>query len=166
MSVGYTTYETQERAYLMHIADTSMRVIYAASGNTTSLDLFAEEAAKLTPPGTVVTKWDLLDEKDAEKLSRMTWDQQALVDYAILARSSLFLGVSDSSFSWGLVYTRQVFGNVGLCNGTTGEIHKDNEGEEKGLDGKKDDDEQKEYEDDLSLIWGTPRDWHRYKTWP
>jgi hypothetical protein len=148
INVGYTTYEEQEAAYISHIAASPLRAVYAASGNTTSLELISAKAAALEPPAVVLTKWDLLSKKDEAALKRWTWDQQALVDYLILARSTVFLGVSDSSFSWGLVYTRQIFGEVGLCN----ETYSPPEGVE--------------YLDDLSGIWGTPRDWHRSKLWP
>jgi len=149
VNVGYTSYELQEEAYLHHINNTALRAIYAASGNTTSLDLFSRKAETLSPSAQVVTKMDLLSDDDLQYLSTLTWDQQALVDYLILERSSLFLGVSDSSFSWGLVYSRQSLSDRGLCNITEPQL-------QEGM----------EYQDNLSVIWGTPRDWHRYKLWP
>jgi hypothetical protein len=148
MAVGYTSFEAQAAAYTEYINDTSLRVVYAASGNTTSLELFAQQAATLTPPAKVVTKHDLLTGKDAKLLDSMTWDQQALIDYLILEKSSRFLGVSDSSFSWGLVYARQPFSNTGLCN-TNVDLP-----------------EGTQFEDDLSAIFGGPRDWHIHKLWP
>lgn len=148
INVGYTTYEVQEAAYISYIESSPLRAVYAASGNTTSLELISAKAAALNAPAEVVTKWDLLSKNDVKFLKSLTWDQQALVDYLILARSTMFLGVSDSSFSWGLVYTRQMYSNTGLCNET--------DSTPEGM----------EYLDDLSAIWGTPRDWHQYKLWP
>jgi hypothetical protein len=148
MAVGYTSFETQAFSYINEISSTALRTVYAASGNETSLELFSQLAAKLDPPAQVVTKWDLLSDKDAAVLNDMTWDQQALVDYLILEKSSKFLGVSDSSFSWGLVYARQPFSEEGLC------------GKSKELEGFK------QFEDNLSAIYGKFRDWHIHKLWP
>ena len=90
----------------------SLPLIYAASGNATSIDLFAASTA----PTPVVTKFSLLSGEDLALLESMSWDQQALVDYIILARSSRFLGVRDSSFSYNLAIARQAFGR-GTCGG-------------------------------------------------
>lgn len=146
--VGYTSFEEQTAAYIKYINSTSLRVVYAASGNTTSLELFGEQAAALSPPARIVTKWDLLKGKDIEILKNLTWDQQALVDYLILQKSSRFAGVTESSFSWGLAYTRQVFSNTGTCNSSK-DLH-----------------EGVVFMDNLSAVFGRPKDWHIDKLWP
>jgi hypothetical protein len=127
-------------------------VIYAASGNTTSLELFAEAAAALSPPATDLTKCDLLSEEDGALLNNLTWDQQALVDYLILERSSKFAGVSESSFSWGIAYKRQLFSCLALCTlDSTEEMTDDN-----GI----------VYEDNLSKLCGRQEDFFVDKMWP
>jgi len=128
INVGYATHEQQAAAYLDYINSTSLRVVYAASGNTTSLKLFGEAAAKLSPPAKVFTKWDLLNEADNATLSSMTWDQQALVDFLILERSSKFAGVSESSFSWDIAYRRQIHGDVQPCSLDSTEEMTDDDG--------------------------------------
>ena len=150
--VGYISHEQQAAAYLDYINSTSLRVIYAASGNKTSLELFAEAASALSPPATVLTKWDLLSEEDVALLNSLTWDQQALVDYLILERSSKFAGVSESSFSWGIAYKRQLFSNFAPCT----------------LDSTKEmtDDDGIVYQDNLSKVCGRQIDFFVDKMWP
>jgi len=152
VNVGYTSYEEQAAAYIQYINSTSLRVVYAASGNTTSLELFAKEASTLSPPAQIVTKWDLLHDEDIALLKSLTWDQEALVDYLILEKSSKFAGVSESSFSWGLAYARQVFSDTRPCTGNSGEELYDDDGVV--------------YKDNLSEIYGNPKDWHVDKLWP
>ncbi|OBT95118.1 hypothetical protein VE01_07345 [Pseudogymnoascus verrucosus] len=149
VNVGYTSFEEQTAAYLSFVSATPIRAIYAASGNTTSLSLFAVEAAKLNPPATVVAKGDLLEGKDKQALEALTWDQQALVDYLVLTKAAQFAGVSDSSFSWGIAYARQVVSaEAGTCQSVGGL--------EKGV----------QFRDELSTVFGRPRDWHINKLWP
>ncbi|KFZ14826.1 hypothetical protein V502_05885, partial [Pseudogymnoascus sp. VKM F-4520 (FW-2644)] len=143
VNVGYTSFEEQTTAYLSFVSASPIRAIYAASGNTTSLSLFGIEAAKLSPPAIVVAKADLLQGKDKEALEALTWDQQALVDYLVLEKAARFAGVSDSSFSWGIAYARQVVSGVaGTCRSVG------------------------EFRDELSTVFGRPRDWHMDKLWP
>ncbi|OBT78100.1 hypothetical protein VF21_02741 [Pseudogymnoascus sp. 05NY08] len=149
VNVGYTSFEEQTAAYLSFIAESPIRTIYAASGNTTSLELFAIEAAKLSPPATVVAKGDLLLGADKAALEALTWDQQALVDYLVLEKAARFAGVSDSSFSWGIAYARQVVSQeAGTCR-SKGKLGK-------GV----------QFRDELSTVFGRPRDWHMDKLWP
>jgi hypothetical protein len=150
--VGYLSYEQQAAAYIDYINSTFLRVIYAASGNTTSLQLFAEAASALSPPALVLTKWDLLSEQDVALLNSSTWDQQALVDYLILEKSSKFAGVSESSFSWGLAYERQLFSDVAPCTMNSTEEMTDDDGIV--------------YEDNLSKLIGRQEDFFVDKMWP
>jgi hypothetical protein len=152
INVGYASYEKQAATYLEYINSTSLRVVYAASGNTTSLELFAEAASTLSPPAKVFTKWDLLREEDSVVLKNMTWDQQALVDFLILERSSKFAGVSDSSFSWDIAYRRQIFGDVNPCTLDSTEEMTDDDGVD--------------YEDSLSKISGRQNDFFVDKMYP
>lgn len=150
VNVGYTSFEAQTAAYLTYISSAPIRAIYAASGNTTSLDLFAVEAAKLEPPATVVAKGELLQGSEKKELEALTWDQQALVDYLVLEKAARFAGVSDSSFSWGIAYARQVVSReAGTCKSVR-----------KGLG------EGVQFRDELSTVFGGPRDWHMDKLWP
>jgi hypothetical protein len=149
---GYLSYEQQAAAYFDYINSTSLRVIYAASENTTSLGLFAKAASALSPPAQVLTKWDLLREEDIALLQSFTLDQQALVDYLILERSSKFAGVSESSFSWGIAYKRQLFSDATPCTvNSTKRITNDD-----GI----------VYQDNLSRLCGRQDDSFMDKMWP
>ncbi|KFY00267.1 hypothetical protein O988_03401 [Pseudogymnoascus sp. VKM F-3808] len=150
VNVGYASFEEQTKAYLSYISAAPIRAIYAASGNTTSLDLFSIEAAKLDPPATLVAKGDLLSGAEKAELDALTWDQQALVDYLVLEKAARFAGVSDSSFSWGIAYARQVVsGQAGTCRSIKNET-----------------DKAVQFRDELSTVFGRPRDWHMDKLWP
>lgn len=152
INVGYASYENQAAASLEYINSTSLRVVYAASGNTTSLRLFAEAANALSPPAKVFTKWDLLSGADNATLSSMTWDQQALVDFLILERSSKFAGVSESSFSWDIAYMRQSFSDVRPCTMDSTQEMTDDDGIV--------------YEDSLSKLSGRQDDFFVDKMYP
>jgi hypothetical protein len=152
VNVGYLSFEQQAAAYIEYINSTSLRVVYAASGNITSLELFAKAASALSPPAQVLTKWDLLSEEDVAVLNSSTWDQQALVDYLILERSSKFAGLSESSFSWGLAYKRQLFSDVAPCTLDSTEEMNDDDGIV--------------YQDNLSKICGRKYDFFVDKMWP
>lgn len=73
----------------------------------------------------VVTKYDLLQGSDRQRLDSLTFDQQALVDFLVLFRSSAFMGVAHSSFPWNIALRRHEmsrytqYGNEGsalLCD--------------------------------------------------
>jgi len=106
------SFEAQSVLYRRLAANRSLPVIYIASGNITSISLFASSVS----PTPVVTKTTLLTGKDLSDLQAMTWDQQALVDYLVLLKSSQFLGMSDSSFSWNISIVRRAVGNKGMCH--------------------------------------------------
>lgn len=82
-------------------------VIYAASGDASQLSMFSEDAKayKLN----VTTKQDLLQGDDRQQLEAMTFDQQALVDWLVLLKSSEFSGVGHSSFAWNIALWRHQF---------------------------------------------------------
>jgi hypothetical protein len=99
-------YSSQTDAYISHALAHKLRVMYVASGNASELERFTAKAAAHRPPLTVTTKLSLLPRSALEELDALAWDQQALVDYQVLARSSVFAGFVKSSFSFGLVVAR------------------------------------------------------------
>ena len=100
----------------------SLFLMYAASGNTSSTAALIAEATAQSPPVTIVTKWDLLSGPDLELLDHLRWDQQALVDFLVLLRSSFFAGVDRSSFSWNVAAKRHVTSENGTCGPDTDEL--------------------------------------------
>ncbi|KAK2051724.1 hypothetical protein LY76DRAFT_599143 [Colletotrichum caudatum] len=89
-------------------------VVYVASGNQTVVDIFAERLQKrlAAAPGperrnvTVVTKHDLLQGPDRKQLDGLTFDQLGLVDFLIMFKASMFMGVAHSSFPWTIALRR------------------------------------------------------------
>ncbi|CAL3969985.1 unnamed protein product, partial [Diplocarpon coronariae] len=100
----YSRYETQSRDYLQQAAALGTSVIYVASGNEKDLSRFAEDAKASN--FTVTTKHDLLEGDDIETLNEFTFDQQALVDFLVLLKSSGFGGIGHSSFAWNIALWR------------------------------------------------------------
>ncbi|CAK7243793.1 MAG: hypothetical protein STHCBS139747_005321 [Sporothrix thermara] len=95
-----------------NIERTGLRTVYVASGNQTVVQMFADYLAKMLPGSDgesdvrVVTKHDLLQPDDLRKLSAMTFDQQALVDFMVMFKASAFMGVAFSSFPWNVALRR------------------------------------------------------------
>ncbi|KAK5135396.1 hypothetical protein LTR08_005338 [Meristemomyces frigidus] len=101
-----TNFSAQSDAYMEQALKHKLEVVFVASGNATDLALFQAKAAAHAPPLTVTSKLDLLPPDALEQLQQLTWDQQALVDYEVLQRCSVFGGFVKSSFSYGIAITR------------------------------------------------------------
>lgn len=99
-------FSAQTDAYIAQALKHKLTVLYVASGNATDLALFKAKAAAHVPPLTVTSKLDLLPPDALGEMKRLTWDQQALVDYEILQRCSVFGGFVKSSFSYNIAITR------------------------------------------------------------
>lgn len=97
-----------------HLERTGLSTVFVASGNQTVVQMFATYlrqriASDLTARVRhvdVVTKYDLLSAADAQRLSAMTFDQQALVDFLVMFKASAFMGVAFSSFPWNVALRR------------------------------------------------------------
>ena len=103
---SYSNFSAQTDAYIASALKHNLHVMYVASGNSTDLDRFRDKAAAHRPPLNVTSKFDLLPEKEATALRELSWDQQALVDYEVLQRCSVFGGITKSSFSYNIALTR------------------------------------------------------------
>lgn len=103
----WPTYEDQEEGYLKKAEEVGLTVGYVASGNLTETHKFAR-AAKDKIGLTLVSKDDLLDEEDLAELHSLSWDQQGLVDYVVLAGAEYFTGNSRSSFSISMCMKRNL----------------------------------------------------------
>ncbi|KAI1166848.1 hypothetical protein F5B18DRAFT_563006 [Nemania serpens] len=105
----WPTYENQSKGYLHKAEKQGFRsgVAYLASGSEKETRRFAEDArAHLNL--SVRSKYDLLQGQDLDKLKSLSWDQQALVDFAVLLESDYFVGVSPSSFSINVALKRHL----------------------------------------------------------
>lgn len=109
-------FDQQSDAYLKEAEERKLTHIYLASGNLTDSKRFADRASDMLGK-IVLTKHDLLHGKELEVLERFSWDQQALVDFLVLQKSTFFTGCSFSSFAMNIavkrhtmtagIYTRQ-----------------------------------------------------------
>ena len=104
-------YDDQAAMYQKHATLYALPAIYVASGNLSSTQMFS----KAVSPTPVVTKTSLLSGEDLATLNSMSWDTQAEVDYLVLLRSSRFLGMSDSNFSWTVAVARRTIEQKGTC---------------------------------------------------
>lgn len=109
-AANWTPYSVQCSNYLASALDYNFTTIYLTSGNPSDTTQFISTAAELGI--SVTTKLDLLSapEYAAEKaeMEKMTWDQQALIDWEVLLRSSLMGGTQESSFAWNVALKRHV----------------------------------------------------------
>jgi hypothetical protein len=104
------SFEKQVKLYQKYLKQ-PVPVIYVATGNLTSIKMFAERVE----PTPVVDKFSLLSSEDATTLKSMTWDQQGQVDYLVLTRASLYLGMVDSLFSMSIASSRRAATKSGTC---------------------------------------------------
>ncbi|KAL3426641.1 hypothetical protein PVAG01_00150 [Phlyctema vagabunda] len=107
---GWTSYDDQTKNYVAAASEQKLKVLYLATGSETTLDKFNLKATEYNL--TTETKTTLLagPEYAAERseMGLLTWDQQALIDYEILLRSSRFGGLKESIFSWNVAMRRHV----------------------------------------------------------
>ncbi|KAI0148042.1 hypothetical protein F4776DRAFT_294815 [Hypoxylon sp. NC0597] len=107
----WPSYENQTKNYLREAASQGYqgRAAYLASGNETETRKFGREAMAALQLD-VKSKYDLLEGRDdeLEKLRALSWDQQALVDFAVLLNCDYFVGVSPSSFSINVALKRHL----------------------------------------------------------
>ena len=106
MKAGWPGYESQAGSYLAQAAEHNLSTIYLASGSAPDISRFRSDAALQNC--TVVTKEDLLADVELETLRGLTWDQQALVDFEVLVKSSQFAGIEQSSFAWKIALRRHL----------------------------------------------------------
>lgn len=117
LSSPWPKYEKLSSHFLALAAEAALPVIYVASGNVSSNYRLADDAYTLSPPIPVLTKSDLLSPQEKQALWKLSWDQQAAVDYLVLLKSSYFAGVGVSGFSWDMA-TRRMGRVRGVCAST------------------------------------------------
>ncbi|KAI1855433.1 hypothetical protein JX266_000298 [Neoarthrinium moseri] len=105
----WPTYEVQAAGFVTEVGRRGFKggVAYLASGSESESQKFADEAWSEMQLN-VRTKYDMLHGQKLETLKSMTWDQQALVDFAVLLESDYFVGVSPSSFSINVALKRHL----------------------------------------------------------
>ena len=104
-------YEAQAPAYLDEAQRRNLTVVYLATGSEEHRKMFRADAAARGIQ--VVTKEDLLAEQELAELKKLSWDQQAIVDFEVLLHSSYFAGFVRSSFSWVIAIRRGILPEAG-----------------------------------------------------
>ncbi|KAG0647272.1 hypothetical protein D0Z07_7242 [Hyphodiscus hymeniophilus] len=103
----WPNFEEQSQGYLAQAERHSLKHAYLACGSPTEGKRFSDLAwQKLNL--TVTTKLDLLKGNDLANLTALSWDQQALVDFLILTKSTHFTGCSFSSFTMNIAFKRHL----------------------------------------------------------
>ncbi|PSR79738.1 hypothetical protein BD289DRAFT_462853 [Coniella lustricola] len=103
----WPSYEEQETGYLRKAKELGFGIAYVASGDLNETHKLAA-AAREKLGMTLVSKSDLLQGDDLAQLQSMSWDQQGLVDYIVLAGADYFTGNGRSSFSISLAQKRHL----------------------------------------------------------
>ena len=106
LNEAHSNFSQQTDAYISLALKHDLQTIYVASGNQSDVDEFKAKAAAHIPPLTVTSKYDLLPPQEAALLREFLWDEQAIVDYEVLQRSSVFGGIVKSSFSYNIAMSR------------------------------------------------------------
>jgi hypothetical protein len=95
----WPNFDEQTKGYLEQAELRKLQYAYLACGDEKEATRFAEKALSETSPVHVTTKMQLLHDEDLIYLKTLTWDQQALVDYLVLLKSTHMTGCSFSSFT-------------------------------------------------------------------
>lgn len=179
----FANYDEQSKAYLKGAKAHGLSFIYLASGSTPDIKRFTADAKKKRI--SVTTKYALLEGEPEfanalEEMKKLSWDQQALIDFAILLRSSHFGGTWASSFAYNIVFKRHVVVNNGTwVHSELALAAKRDPKPEKQLEqrwfGIGDSEEKRKklqkgecYKDSISTIYGTPTMgiWFELSMWP
>lgn len=110
---GWPSFDLQKDRYIEQAKQADAKVMYVASGDseaTARLKNFAEAKHGIS----VVTKNELLRGPELAELKALTWDQQGLVDFEVMLKSSVFGGVQESTFAWSLALKRQVVSKLSM----------------------------------------------------
>lgn len=178
----FASYEEQSSAYLAAAKKHNLSFIYLASGSPPDIKRFTKTGKKMGIK--VTTKLALLEgeeefEEELKEMKALTWDQQALIDYMVLLRSSHFGGTWASSFSYNIVFRRHVVVGDGIWIPSRMALEtRDLEVEERGSDLELADrwesiEEEKLgkgecYKDKINTVFGPPRMgiWFELSMWP
>jgi len=102
---GMSSYDQQSRFLLDRAVEQNYSLVYVASGNPADTSRLRQDGWA-SRDLTVMTKFDLLPREDIRVLEQLRWDQQALVDFGVMMRSSFFAGTDESSFSFQIAMSR------------------------------------------------------------
>ncbi|KAG9247473.1 hypothetical protein BJ878DRAFT_414771 [Calycina marina] len=103
----WPSFDDQSNGYLAQGERRGLKHAFLACGDSKEGDKFKAKAAeKLNLK--VATKMDLLKGDALKRLTDLSWDQQALVDFLVLTKSAHFTGCSFSSFTMNIAFKRHI----------------------------------------------------------
>ncbi|KFY29566.1 hypothetical protein V494_08667 [Pseudogymnoascus sp. VKM F-4513 (FW-928)] len=114
---------TPSRRILNEALAGDLRVLYLASSNSSSGESLAAVASPLGVR--IATKFDLLRSRDAKALQALAPEQQGLIDYLVLGKASVFMGVGGDAFGWSVALGRQGKWRRDGGEGMEGELMRD-----------------------------------------
>jgi len=103
----WPSFDEQSDGYLATGKNRELKHAYLACGDAEQAKLFRAKAEGKTKIQ-VATKMDLLKGEDLKRLTDLSWDQQALVDFLVLTKSAHFTGCSFSSFAMNIAFKRHI----------------------------------------------------------
>lgn len=103
----WPSFDEQSDGYLATGKNRKLQHAYLACGDATQADRFRAKAGEKSKM-LVATKLDLLKGADLTRLTDLSWDQQALVDFLVLTKSAHFTGCSFSSFAMNIAFKRHI----------------------------------------------------------
>lgn len=106
----WTKVADQMAAYVAWCSASGHRLMYAAGGDTSSIQQLVNLAA--SKGILVVNKHSLLPRLSLVALTAMPFDRQALVDYLVLLKCDIFSGVGMSSFAANIAIRRHSLSNI------------------------------------------------------
>lgn len=106
--VSWPDFWTQSEGYLKQAEVQGLQHAYLACGDENEANHFTDKALNRTTPLRVATKMTLLQGEDLTRLKSLSWDQQALVDFLVLTKSTHFTGCSFSSFTMNVAFRRHL----------------------------------------------------------
>ncbi len=103
----WPNFDEQSGGYLEQAKEYRLKHAYLACGDAAEGHRFAQRALE-TVQLNVTSKLDLLKGNDLKRLTDLSWDQQALVDFLVLTKSAHFTGCSFSSFTMNIEFKRHL----------------------------------------------------------
>ncbi len=102
----FPDYEEQAADLLSFVDAHKMAQVYLTEGaSPDNVTYFTERCRDFHID--VLTKEDLVEGADAERLAALTYDERFLVDYEVVLRAGLFAGHAQSSFAWNVALRRE-----------------------------------------------------------
>lgn len=104
----WPNFKLQSTGYLEQAQQRGLQYAYLACGDEGEAKRFSDLALNQAKPLRVATKMTLLEGDDLKQLTDLSWDQQALVDFLVLTKSTHFTGCSFSSFAMNIALKRHL----------------------------------------------------------